>query len=91
VQKPKASASAVLEGSEVYVPLEGLIDLDKERERIQKEIDRLEGFLKSVNGKLNNEQFVENAPDAVVQRERDKKHDAEADLAKLREHLDDLS
>jgi len=91
LQKPEASASAVVDGSEIFIPLEGLIDLDKERERIEKEIDRLEGFLKSVEKKLNNKQFVENAPDEVVQRERDKKEDTETNLSKLNGILEELS
>ena len=90
LSKPGTSASAVVEGTELFVPLEGLIDLDKERQRIQKEIDRLEGFLKSIEGKLNNEGFVNNAPEEVVQKEHDKKEDTETDLEKLREILDEL-
>ncbi|GAA5520493.1 valine--tRNA ligase [Aliifodinibius salicampi] len=90
LDKPETSASAVIEGTELFVPLEGLIDLDKERERIQKEIDRLEGFLKSIEGKLKNDGFVNNAPAEVVQRERDKKEDTETDLEKLREILSEL-
>ena len=45
IVKPKASASAVVKSSEIYIPLEGLIDLDVERQRLQKEITRLEGSL----------------------------------------------
>lgn len=90
LSKPDTSASAVVEGTELFVPLEGLIDLDKERERIQKEIDRLEGFLKSIKGKLNNDGFVNNAPEDVVQRERDKKEDTETNLEKLRGILEEL-
>lgn len=89
-EKPDTSASAVVAGSELFVPLEGLIDLDKERDRIHKEINRLEGFLKSINGKLNNDGFVNNAPEEVVQREHDKKEDTENDLKKLRAILDEL-
>ncbi|MEL7834341.1 valine--tRNA ligase [Fodinibius sp. Rm-B-1B1-1] len=91
LEKPETSASAVIEGTELFVPLEGLIDLDKERERIQKEIDRLEGFLKSIEGKLNNDGFVNNAPEDVVQKERDKKEDTETNLKKLREILSELN
>ena len=91
VTKPKASAAAVVEGSEIFIPLEGLIDLEKERERIRKEISRLEGFLKSVNGKLSNKGFAENAPDSVVEKERQKKADAETSLEKLREQLVELN
>lgn len=90
ITKPETSASAVVDGTELFVPLEGLIDLDKERDRIQKEIDRLEGFLKSIEGKLNNDGFVNNAPDDVVQREHDKKEDTETNLEKLRSILEEL-
>jgi valyl-tRNA synthetase len=88
--KPETSASAVVDGTEIFVPLEGFIDLDKERKRIQKEIDRLEGFLKSIEGKLSNDGFVNNAPEEVVQRERDKKADTETNLQKLQTILQEL-
>lgn len=91
LKKPDTSASAVIEGSELFVPLKGLIDLDKERTRIQKEIDRLEEFLKSVKGKLNNEGFINNAPEDVVKRERDKKEDTEINLKKLKNILKELN
>jgi len=89
-EKPKASAAAVVDGSEIFIPLEGLIDLDKERERIQKEIDRLTGFMKSVDGKLGNKGFVENAPAEVVEKERRKKADAEESIGKLKTQLAEL-
>lgn len=90
LDKPETSASSVIEGTELYIPLEGLIDLEKERERIEKEIDRLEGFLKQINGKLSNKGFVNNAPDEVVQREYDKKEDTLTNLQKLNEILEEL-
>jgi len=80
----------VVEGSEIFIPLEEIIDLEKEQKRTEKEIDRLEGFLKSINGKLNNEQFVKNAPDDVVKRERDKRQDTENSLQKLKDILKEL-
>ncbi|MDZ7715423.1 MAG: class I tRNA ligase family protein [Balneolaceae bacterium] len=88
--KPSTSASAVVAGSELFIPLEGVINLDKEKDRIESEIERLEGFLKSINKKLDNEQFVQNAPDDVVQREHDKKEDTETSLEKLNEILSEL-
>ena len=90
ITKPSTSASAVVDGSEMFIPLEGVIDLEKEKQRIEKEIDRLKGFLQSVNGKLNNEGFLNNAPEEVVQREYDKKEDTENSLHKLREILSEL-
>jgi len=88
--KPETSASAVVEGTEIFIPLGGVVDLDKERERIGKEIERLQGFLKTVRGKLNNDGFVNNAPQEVVQRERDKREDTETNLKKLRNILKEL-
>ncbi len=90
IEKPPASASSVVDGSEIYIPLEGLIDLDKERDRIQNEIENTLGFLKSVEKKLSNKQFVDNAPDAVVEREQQKKSDADSKLEKLRSQLKEL-
>lgn len=90
IKKPGACSSAIVDGNEIYVPLEGLIDTEKEIERIQNEINRIEGWLKGVNGKLNNKNFVDNAPDAVVQNERNKLRDGEANLTKLREQLKDF-
>jgi valyl-tRNA synthetase len=89
--KPKAAASVVVGRSEVHVPLEGMIDLDQERERLRKEIAQKEDFLQGVERKLQNKQFVEKAPDDVVERERQKKRDATAELERLRANLDDLS
>jgi valyl-tRNA synthetase len=91
LEKPGASASALVSGNELYVPLAGLIDVNKERERIQGEITRIEGWLKGVNGKLNNANFVNNAPAAVVENERNKKRDGEANLTKLKEQLKDFA
>ncbi|KPQ00785.1 MAG: valyl-tRNA synthetase ValS [Bacteroidetes bacterium HLUCCA01] len=87
VEKPGLSASAVVGGMELFVPMEGLIDLDKERQRILREIERFEGFRKGVEAKLNNQNFVARAPGDVVQNEKNKLRDATANLDKLREQL----
>jgi valyl-tRNA synthetase len=90
IEKPRASTSALIGGNEIYVPLAGIIDIEKELNRINKEIQRLEGFLKGVNGKLNNPNFRNNAPESVVQNELNKKRDGEANLLKLKEQLKDF-
>jgi valyl-tRNA synthetase len=90
LEKPKASASSVVAGSDIFVPLEGLIDLDVERNRLQKDIARLEGSLIGVSKKLSNENFVNNAPADVVAKERQKKADWEEKITKLKTMLDDL-
>jgi len=89
-EKPQASASVVVGRCEVYVPLAGMIDLEQEAERLQKEIEQKEGFLQSVEKKLSNRQFVTKAPDEVVERERQKKEDAVAELDRLRANLEDI-
>ena len=89
--KPKASVSAVVKETEIYVPLEGLIDLDVERSRLQKEITRLEGTMAGIDKKLSNEKFVNNAAPEVVEKERTKKKDWETNLNKLKEILSNLN
>lgn len=77
--------------SECYVKLDtDNIDVDAERERISKEIEYLKGFLASVEKKLSNERFVQNAKPEVVQNEQNKKADAEAKIAILQESLANL-
>jgi len=91
VKKPKASASAIVKNIELYIPLEGLIDLDKERERLEKEIKRLEGSLNGIEKKLSNEKFVNNAPADVVEREKAKQKDWSSNLGKLKELLSNIN
>ncbi len=86
----KQVASAVVQGAELYVPLEGLIDLNKERERLEKEITRLENLLEQVSKKLGNTNFVSRAPAQVVEKERQKQQAYRTDLEKLRRNLASL-
>ncbi|HEX5754927.1 MAG TPA: valine--tRNA ligase [Arenimonas sp.] len=65
-----AAAAAVLGELSLLIPLAGLIDLDAERSRLDKEIKRVEGEIGKCNGKLGNATFVQNAPAAVVDQER---------------------
>lgn len=75
---------------EFFVPASGSLDLEAEKEKINKELDYLRGFLKSVEKKLSNERFVNNAPKAVVDKEKAKKEDAEAKIQALEESLANL-
>jgi valyl-tRNA synthetase len=77
LNKPKASASSVLKQCEIYVPLEGLIDLEVEKSRLQKELIRIESALKGIEKKLSNQKFLDNAAPDVVEKEKSKKHDWE--------------
>ncbi|MEM9996387.1 MAG: class I tRNA ligase family protein, partial [Bacteroidota bacterium] len=88
--KPKASAAVVVDRHEVFVPLAGMIDLDQERARLTKEIEQKQGFLRGVEKKLANENFVSRAPEAVVEKERQKAADALAEIAKLEANIANL-
>jgi valyl-tRNA synthetase len=68
----EGAATAVHEDVEIRIPLRGMIDVEEEWERLQKELDRVAEDIEYVRGQLDNEAFVENAPDEVVQQERDK-------------------
>ena len=91
LEKPKASASAVFGNSEIHIPLEGIIDLDVERKRVDKEIKRFEGMLLGLDKKLSNEKFINNAPKDVVEKERAKKRDWGENIIKLKEILSNLN
>ena len=81
-------AHAVLKaGGDVFVPLEGVIDLDRERQRIADETEHVGGLLRGTRGKLSNEGFVSNAPAEVVQREKEKLASLEDQLERLEEKL----
>jgi valyl-tRNA synthetase len=69
---PATAVAALFAGGEAYMPLDDLIDISKELERLSKEKDRLEGELKRVAGKLANEAFVSKAPEKVINAEKEK-------------------
>lgn len=69
---PEESATAVIEGAEIFVPLDELLDYAAERERLEKEKDKLENEIKRINGKLSNDGFVKKAPEKVVNAEKEK-------------------
>ncbi|MBR6802457.1 MAG: valine--tRNA ligase [Kiritimatiellae bacterium] len=79
----KAMPSKLLTAGMVYLPLEGLIDTKAEAEKLEKEIVKLQGFLKGINAKLSNEAFVSKAPEAIIQNQRDRKVELEAQIAAL--------
>ena len=82
--------SFVIKNVEYFLPLEGLVNVEEELQKLEKELKHLEGFLASVMKKLSNEKFVQNAPAQVVERERKKKADAEAKIKALREQIERL-
>jgi valyl-tRNA synthetase len=88
--KPRFSASSVIADLEIFVPLKGLIDIEVERNRLTKEITRLEKQIESIASKLMNTDFIAKAPKEVVERERQKSYDFKANLTKLQTNLHSL-
>lgn len=84
---PSGSVAFMVGRNEFYVSIGQNIDVEAEKERITKEIAYLTGFLKSVDAKLANERFVNNAKPEIVQNERNKKADAESKITSLKETL----
>ena len=88
---PSTAVQAVFGGGEIYIPLEDLIDIAKELERLDKEKTKLDGEIKRLNGKLSNESFVSKAPAAVVEQERAKLAKYEEMYANLSDRIEVLS
>ncbi len=89
-EKPQGAAGFVIRSDEFYVPLPQTVDAQQERQKLEKELAYTRGFLQSVQKKLSNEKFVNNAPEQVVANERQKLADAQARLKALEEQLQSL-
>ena len=87
---PKGAVSAVSDAMEVFLPMEDLVDLEKERARLAKEAQKLEADIARSQGKLNNPGFVGKAPEAVVAKERELMAANEAKLARVRQQIETL-
>ena len=91
VQKPSKSAAAVIHGMELYIPLGGLVDLDKERLQLNKRKTKIELLLSDIKKKLSNENFVSRAPEDIVKREQDKMIELKDELEKIDSNLNMLT
>ncbi|MGA1227153.1 MAG: valine--tRNA ligase [Tamlana sp.] len=91
VEKPVESALTFrVKSNEYFVPMVGAIDIEAEIEKLNEELKYTEGFLKSVQKKLSNERFVNNAPEQVVASEKKKETDALAKIETLKASLSSL-
>ncbi|MRG88214.1 valine--tRNA ligase [Salinibacillus xinjiangensis] len=87
---PEKAMSAVVTGAEIYLPLEGLINIEEELARLQKEWEKWNAEVDLVQKKLANEKFVNNAPEQIVEQERDKEKDYLDKRAKVEQRMKDL-
>ncbi len=88
---PKGSAQIVVGEATYCLPLEGVIDFAEERARIERELKKFDGEIKRLEGKLGNEKFVANAPEAVVAEEREKLAEYQGQREKVASALDRVS
>jgi valyl-tRNA synthetase len=84
---PEGSVSFLAAGNAFFLNLGDKLNVEEELSKAKEELKYLEGFLRSVENKLGNDRFVQNAPEAVVTNEQNKKADAEAKIAKLKERI----
>jgi len=90
-EEPPASATALLGDMRLLVPMKGIIDVDAERARLDKQKQKAEADLARTNGKLGNEKFVNNAPADVVTQERQRAAEFAKTIAQLDEQLEKLT
>ena len=91
LEAPNQSMSAVVTGAVLYLPLQGLIDIDAEKARLTKELEKWAKEVKLVQGKLSNERFVSKAPEAVVAEERAKEADYLEKHAAVLKRMEELN
>lgn len=89
-EKPHPASTVIVHGTEFFIPLEGLIDVAAEKQRLEKEIARLQGLLKSIRTKLTNQNFLQKAPKDVVQKEQAKERMLREQLQKLESNFQAL-
>ncbi len=80
--------SFIVQNTDYFIPFGENVDTEAEREKLQEELDYTKGFLKSVQKKLGNERFVNNAPEQVVEAEKKKQADAQSKISMIEEKLD---
>ena len=89
-EQPSGAITFIVGSQEFYIPLAGTIDVEAEIKKLNDELKYTRGFMNSVSKKLSNDRFVNNAPAAVVDKERRKLADAEARIKVLEEQLNNL-
>jgi len=89
-EKQEGTVSFMVRTTEYFVPLNGKLDIESELAKINEDLKYNRGFLLNVKKKLENERFVQNAPESVLGLERKKKSDAEMKIASLEERMEEL-
>ena len=87
---PEDAVSVVINGAKIFIPLDELVDFEKEKERLTKEKSKLESEIKRVNGKLSNQGFLAKAPESLVNEEKAKKEKFEEMMKSVLERLENI-
>ena len=87
VVKPKVAASSILDGMDLIVPLEGMMDFAEERTRVEKELKKIEKDLLFLDKKLSNQNFVKKAPPEIIEKDKQRKLTLSEKQTKLKVHL----
>ncbi len=90
LDKPSQSATAVSAGMELYIPLKGLVDLEGEKSRMEKRILEIDRLLTSIDAKLSNQNFLQRAPEPVIEKERSNLKKLNQELEKVTANLEVL-
>ncbi len=90
-QKPKKAVSQVIESLQIFLPVEGLIDVEKEADRIKHEISKIVKDAELSEKKLSNSEFIERAPEEVIEKEKEKLEELSIKKQKMEEVLEVLS
>jgi valyl-tRNA synthetase len=90
IEAPEKAMTAVVTGAEIFLPLQGLINIEEEIARLEKELDKLNKEVERVEKKLSNEKFVSKAPANVVEEERTKQKDYMEKRAIVQTRLEEI-
>ncbi len=89
-EEPEGAVSFIVKNVEYFVPVGSMVDAGEELEKLEEELAYTQGFLLSVQKKMSNERFVQNAPAQVVEKEQQKMSDAEGKIAVLEAQIEKL-
>lgn len=89
-ESPEQAISFVVGTDKFFVPIGDMIDVEEEIKKLEKDLEYAQGFVASVEKKLSNERFVQNAPEQVVDKERQKLSDGKERMEKIRQSLESL-
>ncbi len=91
VNRPPRSAAGVTSSAEVFVELKGVVDFEKETDRLRKSIAKIEKELSAIEGRLNNKGFLENASPDVIEEHRNRFEELKQKLSRLKDNLDAIN